>query len=186
VDRARSTQSKDLPLKFGHYDAESKTYPRAEILCFLGVAKRHARLQLLFRWKQNEMTKESSLKWLLRVRDALCITCLILLVLSEGYTAAATALDPHVPAWERTLGWALLALPCSLSLGLALLLYGDRKRLGFYCAALSLLFYVAAICREVFQSNVETGDWIDLSAWSAFCAVGIGAARLLMTRSSTD
>ena len=57
------------------------------------------------------MTNESPRKWPVRILKALSIVCLILLVLSEGYSAAATALDPTAPNWERKIGWALFALP---------------------------------------------------------------------------
>ena len=122
---------------------------------------------------------------LIHVRDALCVLCLVLLVLSELYSAADLALDDHLhlPSWEHPLRWSLFGLPCALAVGLVLLVRSDRRRLGFYCVVASLLLYAPFICLEVFQVHAEPGDWISLSVWISFCAIGIGAARVLMVRS---
>jgi hypothetical protein len=70
--------------------------------------------------------------------------------------------------------------------GLILLVRSDRRRLGFYCAASSLLLYAGFICLEVFQGQAEIGDWISLSVWISACAIGIGAARVLMVKSDPN
>ena len=125
---------------------------------------------------------------LIHVRDALCLPCLVLFVLSELYSAADLASDSHLklPSWEHPLGWSLFGLPSALVVGLILLLRSDRSRLGFYSAVLSLVLYAAFICLEVFQGHANLGDWISASAWISFCVIGIGAARVLMIRSDRN
>ncbi len=114
---------------------------------------------------------------LMRVRNAACYLFLILALLCEGYSAVAIALDRFAPSWYRTLGWFLLTVPCALAGGV-FLLYANRRRLGFYLSAASLLLYAALICVDAYLGNAERG-WIFEGIWLAFCALGIVAAKLL-------
>jgi hypothetical protein len=126
------------------------------------------------------------LRWfnLIHVRVALCIPCLTLLALSELYSAADLSSDSrfHLPAWVHPLGFGLFLLPIALVFGLVLLLRSDRKMLGFSFIATSVLLYAIFICGETFQSDVGLGDWISMLCWCTFCALGVGAARILMFR----
>lgn len=127
------------------------------------------------------MNGENRLSPPVRIRNVLCFLCLILAVFSEGYTAAAIALDSFVPTWYRTLGWLLFALPCALAFGL-LLFHANRRRLGFYLCATSLSLYAVLLLLDLNEGHAERGDWIFLGIWLSFCAIGILAARLLMGR----
>jgi len=131
------------------------------------------------------MPRSHWLKGLIHVRDAVGVACLVLLALSELYSAVDLSLDSHLhlPAWEHPLGWALFLLPSSLALGLALLLRSSRKMLGSTLAGTSLLLYAGFIGFDAFQSKVELGDWIAMSGWCTFCALGIWAVRILKVRS---
>ena len=126
------------------------------------------------------------LRWnlLIHVRDALCIPCLVLLALSELYSAADTSSDSrvHLSPWVHPLGWGLFALLIALVVGMILLLRSDRKALGFSFIATSALFYAIFICGDAFQSDVGLGDWISMLCWCTFCALAIGAARILVVR----
>jgi hypothetical protein len=120
--------------------------------------------------------------WLNTVRYALCIPCIVLLIMSELYSALDLSLDSrvHLPGWVHPVGLGMFALPSSLVVGLILLLRSDRWKLGFYVSATSILLYAAFICFDAFQTDVGMGDWIAMLCWCVFCALGIGAARLLM------
>ena len=130
------------------------------------------------------MALDKGARLLARVRDTLCVLCLIAFILSEAYSAAAIALDQFAPSWERTVGWFLLILPTALTLGLVLLLYANLRRTGFYLATSSLFLYAVLICAEAYRGPAERGDWIFGGFWLAFCAIGILAAKLLMSRST--
>ena len=127
------------------------------------------------------MVTESRTSLQIRIRNALCFLFLILAILSEGYTVLAIALDRFLPSWYRSVGWFLLVLPCALSVGL-LLLYANRRRLGFYLSAASLSLYAALVCLDAHQAPAERGDWVFEGIWLAFCALGVGAAKSLMSR----
>lgn len=129
------------------------------------------------------MLSKSKTSMLIRVRNVLCLFLLILAVLSESYTVLAIALDQFAEHWYRTLAWLLLILPFALASGL-FLLYANRRRLAFFLSATSLTLYAVLICLEVYLGPAERGDWIFEGAWLAFCAIGIFAAKLLM--STTD
>jgi cytochrome bd-type quinol oxidase subunit 2 len=131
------------------------------------------------------MTHESWRRLLIRIRDALSVLALILLLLSEAYTAVAIVLDRNEftsEPWEHTLGWLLFLIPCALVLGLVFLLNAGRRELGFRLAAMSLLLYAALVCFDAYREPMDDGDWISVTIWLAFCAIGIVAAKLLMRR----
>ena len=124
--------------------------------------------------------------WVFRAAKVLSALYLILFALFEVYSAAATALDHsgRFPAWETNLGWCLFLLPCELLVGLALLLYSSRPRLGFYLVLLNLSMYAGFF---VFESllvrdlpNDKRAVWIVLGIWASLFGIAIGAARLLM------
>jgi hypothetical protein len=118
---------------------------------------------------------------LISFRNLLCYSFLILAIISEAYSTLAIALDRFAPSWYRVLGWFLLTLPLALSAGL-LLLYANRRRLAFYLSAASLLLYAALVFVDAYQAPAERGDWIFECAWVAFCALGVFAAKSLMSR----
>src|SRR5258708_15210809 len=88
--------------------------------------------------------------WLVQVRNGMCALWLLVFVMFEGYTAAATALDhsPRFPAWESKLGWFLFLLPCELFVALAFLILRRRVSLGFLLVTANLLVYAVFICFE--------------------------------------
>jgi hypothetical protein len=118
-----------------------------------------------------------------------CTAYLILFVLFEIYSSAATALDHsgRFPAWEAKLGWGLFVLPCLLLFGLFLLLTGRRARLGFSLVGLSLLLYMGFYLLEdwLVPGHMQRSDWFFTAIWVTLCAIAIGAARLLMRRQSS-
>ena len=128
--------------------------------------------------KGSRWFRESKTGVLIRIRNAVCFSLLILALLCEGYSVVAIALDQFAPSWYRTLGWFLLVLPCALLIGL-LLFYANRRRLGFYLSAASLSLYAALICLDAYQGHAERGGWIFEGIWLAFCALGIAAAKSL-------
>lgn len=131
--------------------------------------------------EKAEMVPESMTSLPIRLRNALCCLFLMLAVLCEAYTVAAIALDQFAQSWYRTLGWLLFALPTALVVGL-LLLYANCRRFGFYLIATSLALYALLVCLDAYQGPAARGDWIFVGAWLAFCALGIVAARSLMSR----
>ena len=129
------------------------------------------------------MPRSHMLKSLIHVRDAFCVPCLVLLALSELYSAVDLSLDSRqLPAWEHPIGWGLFVLLTALVLGMLLLLRLNWKMLGFNLAGASLLFYALFVCVEAFQAPMELGDWMAMFSWCGFCALGIGAAGILMVR----
>jgi hypothetical protein len=122
----------------------------------------------------------------IRGRYIFCALYLILFVLSEAYSAAATALDHsgRFPAWEAQLGWGLFVLPCLLLFGLILLLSSKLKRLGLYLIGLSLVVYAEFLLLEDFlaRKQVVRMDWIFNGMWLTLCALAIGAGWLLKHR----
>jgi hypothetical protein len=128
-----------------------------------------------------EMVSASKTNVLIRIRNVLCLLFLILAILCEAYSVAAIALDQFAPSWYRTLGWLFFILPFALTSGL-LLLYANRRRLGFYLSAMSFSLYAGLVCLDAYQGPAERGDWIFEVAWLAFCAIGILAAKALMCR----
>jgi len=127
--------------------------------------------------------KNRKASWLIRTRKVLCALYLILFVLFETYSAAATALDHsnRFPAWEAKLGWCLFVLPCLLVTGLFFLLRGERETTGFSLVGLSLLVYLAFMFLEEALSTerMVRGEWLFSGFWTMLCAVGIGAAWIL-------
>ena len=115
-----------------------------------------------------------------------CVGYLLLFVFSEGYSAAATALDHHsrFPAWESTLGLFLFVLPCELMISLALVLYGDKARLGVCLVAVNLCAYAGFMCLEIMLVPDANGkDWEFAAVWAAFMALAVGAAYFLSASS---
>jgi hypothetical protein len=128
--------------------------------------------------------------WLIRVRNGICALWLLVFVLSEAYTAAATAVDHsrRFPAWESTLGWFLFVLPCELLVALALFIRRERASLGFLLVAANVLVYALFFIFEV-VSDHETLDRTTLlvaGLWAIFFALAIGAAHLLKGRASAS
>ena len=119
-------------------------------------------------------------------RTALSVLYLILFVLFETYSAAATALDHsgRFPVWEARLGWWLLILPCLLVAGLVLLLRRARENIGFSLVGLSALFMFLedALSRE----HMEHGDWLNTGIWIVLCFVATLAAWLLRIRRRSE
>jgi hypothetical protein len=128
-------------------------------------------------------TNSSEQQWLIQVRNVICALWLLVFVLFEGYTAAATALDhsPRFPAWESKLGWLLFFLPCELLVALAFLIRREKVRLGFLLVAANLLVYAGFMCFEAVLVH-ESMDGVTLEVaglWAAFFALAIGAAHVL-------
>ena len=127
--------------------------------------------------------KDRKASWLIRARDALCALYLIFFVLSETYSAAATALDDshRFPAWEAKLGWCLFVLPCLLVTGMVLLLRGGRETIGFSLIGLSVLLYMAFMFLEdaLGPEPMGRGDWVFTGIWIILSAVATAAAWLL-------
>ena len=116
----------------------------------------------------------------------LCVVYLLLFVVFEGYSAAATALDHHsrFPAWESTLGLFLFILPCELLVSLALVLFGDRARLGVCLVAVNLCAYAGFMCLEIMLVPDANGRDCEFAAmWAAFMALALGAAYFLKVSS---
>lgn len=122
----------------------------------------------------------------IRVRNAVCALYLVLLVLSEVYSAAATALDHsgRFPAWEAQLGWSLFVLPCLLLFGLILLLSSRPRRIGFYLIGLSVVLYTGFLFLEDFLARKQAirMDWTMNGIWLTLCALAIRAGWILSDR----
>jgi hypothetical protein len=91
---------------------------------------------------------------------------LILFVLSEIYSAAATALDksPYYPPWEPQLGRGLFLLPCLLVAGMFLLLSDRDRTVGISLSFASLGLYGAFFVFESFAFRGEPNPkviWVD-------------------------
>jgi hypothetical protein len=128
--------------------------------------------------------------WLDQVRNGICALWLLVFVLFEGYTAAATALDHSTkfPSWEPTLGWFLFVLPCELLIALGLLIRRERVSLGFLLVAANLLVYAVFMCFEAIWVH-EGPDKTTLAVaglWATFFALAIGAAHLLKNQPSAS
>ena len=134
-------------------------------------------------WEKMNPERKSTL--LVRIRNGVCYSLLIFAVFCEAYSVLAIDLDQFVPSWYRTLGWFLLVLPAALAAGL-LLLWGDRRRLGFYLCATSLSSYAALVLLDSHRGPLQAGDWIFECIWVAFCGLGILAAMSLKNRPSPD
>jgi len=118
-----------------------------------------------------------------------CIVYLLLFFFSEGYSALATALDHHsrFPAWEPTLGWFLFILPCGLLASLALVLDGEKARLGVCLVAVNLCAYTGFMCLEIMLDPASDGrDWEATAIWGTFMALAVGAAHFLRTSSHSS
>jgi len=79
----------------------------------------------------------------------MCVFYLLVFMLFEVYSAAATALDRNArfPSWEPLLGWGHFVLPCVLLISL-FLLHGRYARLGFYLVAANLCLYASFMTFE--------------------------------------
>jgi hypothetical protein len=132
------------------------------------------------------MTSET--RWL--IQNVLCALYLFLFVLSETYSAVATALDNshRFPSWEAKLGWCMFVLPCLLLTGLFLLLRGERETIGFSLVGLSLLLYVAFMFLEdaLNPEHMGRGDWVITGIWIVLCAVATAAAWLIKRSIRTE
>jgi hypothetical protein len=128
--------------------------------------------------------------WLIQVRNGICSCWLFVFVLFEGYTAAATALDhsTRFPSWESKLGWFLFVLPCELLVALTLLMRRERVSLGFFLVAANLFIYAVFMCFEAVwvHESPDRTTLIVAGLWSAFFALGIGAAHLLKDQASAS
>jgi len=131
--------------------------------------------------------KTRKVSWLAQIRNIICIVYLTLLAFSETYSALAAAFDNsrRFPAWEARLGWGVLALPSLLMIGLVLLLFGKRLKLGFCLVASSLLLYMGFLFLELaLGPRIEQMDWVLAGIWAGLCALGTAAAWLLRRRST--
>lgn len=125
------------------------------------------------------VTRNPYFRWCLRL---VCALYLFLFVFSEGYSAAATALDDsrRFPHWESTVGLFLFILPCELLASLALLLRSGRKALGFYLVIVNMTAYLAFMCLDVIVGQGSNwADWEFASVWAIAMAVAVGAAGFL-------
>lgn len=122
-------------------------------------------------------------RWLIRIRNALCVLYLLLFVLFETYSAAATALDhsDRFPTWEVKLGWCLLILPLLLAAGLVFLLRSARESIGFYLIGGSVVLYLAFLFLEnaLVHDRTSKGDLVSMGIWVVLCSVATAAAWLL-------
>jgi|ERR1700683_1543939 len=115
------------------------------------------------------------------VLRGVCVAVLLLLALSELYSAMSVMADyPKSASWERALCGPLFALPCVLVAGLVLLFWKRHQGIGFYASASSLMLYAAFVYADAHHTPMRRGDWIALTVWIAFCAAGIVAARFLL------
>jgi|SRR5665213_4632140 len=134
--------------------------------------------------------KNSEVRWLIRARNALCALYLILFVLSETYSAAATALDDsnRFPAWEAKLGWCLFVLPCLVVTGLFFLLRGERETIVLSLVGLSVLLYLAFMFLEdaLSPEHMDRGAWVFDGIWILLCAAAVAAAWVLKRRLGSD
>jgi hypothetical protein len=116
---------------------------------------------------------------------------LILLVASETYSAAATALDnsSRLPVWEAKFGWLLFVLPCELTAGVFLLTKrAEKARLGFWLVILNTLTYAGFSCLD---GDLVHAAWdrVELEVaggWFLFLLIAIAAAHLLRRAFSTQ
>lgn len=121
--------------------------------------------------------------WLIRVRDTLCCLYLIVFVIFEAYSAAATALDDtrRFPAWEAKLGWYLFALPVLLVIALVLFVRGRRGAVAFILVVSSVLLYLGFILLEntLAPEHMSRGDWVFTGIWIVLCTAAAAAGWLL-------
>ncbi len=66
--------------------------------------------------------------WSRRAGQTISILYLLMFMLSEAYSATATAFErnPRFPGWEHLLGWALFALPVALLASLSYFIGSTR------------------------------------------------------------
>lgn len=118
-----------------------------------------------------------------RVLRGVCVALLLLLALSELYSAISVTADyPKAASWEHALCGPLFALPCVLVAGLVLLFWRRHQGIGFYASASSLMLYAAFVYADAHDTPMRRGDWIALTMWIVFCVAGIVAARFLLGR----
>jgi exosortase/archaeosortase len=136
------------------------------------------------------MDKNECANWNRRAGGVISILYLLVFVLFEVYSAAATALDrsPAFPTWEPFLGWALFGLPCALLASL-FLPDGRHSKLGFSLVAGNLCLYASFI---VFESVAYHGTpasrqavWEVGGIWAALFITAVLAARFLATKTQT-
>ena len=135
--------------------------------------------------RQREMMNERShISWDRRAGGAVCVFYLLVFLLVEVYSAAATAFDRNtrLPSWEPLLGWGLFVLPCVLLISL-FLLHGRYARLGFYLVAANLCLYASFMTFEWFVSRGNApshrADWEVAGIWATLFATALLAARFL-------
>jgi hypothetical protein len=121
----------------------------------------------------------------------LCFLWLILLIVSETYSAAATALDnsSRLPVWEAKFGWLLFILPCELIAGVFFLTKrAEKARLGFWLVVLNTFMYAGFACLDGDLVHA-TWDRVELEVvggWVLFLLIAIAAAHLLERAFSTQ
>jgi hypothetical protein len=137
-----------------------------------------------------EEAMEKNARWNRRIGGATSVLYLLIFVLFEVYSAAATALDrnPELPSWQHRLGWALLVLPCMLLASL-FLLHGKRSKLGFSLAIGNLCLYASFM---IFGSTASRGIpasnramWEVGGIWATLFIAAVLAARFLNTKTQT-
>jgi hypothetical protein len=133
-------------------------------------------------------------KWQTWARSVSCVLCVGLFVLSELYSALATALDHSAPAWERMLAWLLFLLPLELIAAMVLLFNRERARLGYRLVVLNLLLYAGFFAVEMWvyhDAPARGTDWLILGIWVFFFSGVWLSARFMVvgsgsSRSSSD
>jgi hypothetical protein len=118
---------------------------------------------------------EKHIQWNRRAGGTISALYLLIFMLFEIYSAAATALDknPRFPGWEHPLGWVLFVLPCVLLASL-FLLHGSRPKLGFLLVAGNLCLYASFM---IFESVAFGGT--PASPWAIWEVGGIWAVLFL-------
>ena len=137
-----------------------------------------------------EEAMEKNAQWNRRIGGAISVLYLLIFVLFEVYSAAATALDrnPAFPTWQHRLGWALLVLPCMLLTNL-ILLHGKRSKLGFslvvgnLCLYASFMIFESTPSREIPASN--RAMWEVGGIWATLFLAAVLGARFLNTKTQT-
>jgi hypothetical protein len=136
------------------------------------------------------MEKILQVVWKRRALGMVCVLWLLIFMLFEAYSAAATALDRNgsFPSWEPVLGWALFILPAALLASL-FLFHRRHPRLGFYLVVGNLGLYASFMVFESIVSRTTPGShqatWQVEGIWAMFFIAALLAAHFLKTRAHT-
>lgn len=128
--------------------------------------------------------------WSRRAGQTISILYLLMFMLSEAYSAAATALERNsrFPGWEHLLGWALFALPGALLASL-FLFHWKHPRLGLWIVSGNLCLYASFMVFEsVAFGGIPASSWAvwEVGAiWTVLFFAAFLAARYLATWAQT-